>query len=261
MRIPFIASLLGLLPLACHADVDFGGHISLGLQRENVQEFGTQDNHLLTEHGRLPLINAALELTAERLRVQFALRHARGELHYDGKTSAGTSVSSETRYRETRTGFIAALRSYAELEALLGVEQEDRYRDIQGVGSVRGLTERYRFRWLAAGLGWRHDGKRGPWQVSALWLRSFSSRQSVESAGYIDYNSFEGGRLRGYRFEALLPVTRAGKVSFALQPGFEYFDIARSADVPWYRNGVLNGSIAQPETHRWTASLMLAASW
>lgn len=253
--------LLGSLASPCLADVTFGGRLGLGAQRENVQEFGSQDNHLLTEQGNTPLLDASLHAGNERLRLQLQLRHSRGTLHYDGKTSAGNSVSSETRYRDTRLGLLGALRLYGGLEALLGVEQENRYRDIQSVGNIRGLTETYRLRWRAAGLGWQHAGQDGPWRVSALWLRSFSSQQTVESGGYIDYTRFDAGRLRGYRLEALLPVARAGQIRFSLQPSFEYLDIARSADVPWYRNGVLNGNIAQPETHRWAAGLSLCAGW
>jgi hypothetical protein len=84
--------------------------------------------------------------------------------------------------------------------------------------------------------------------------------RNTASVGQFSCNK---GRTYGVRGIVSIPLSpdSKGGCTWTLTPTVEYLHSDRSEDRLWTQNGVIRGTLAQPETRRWAAGVGLMAIW
>ena len=101
---------------------------------------------------------------------------------------------------------------------------------------------------------------------SAEWIAGLGGRQTTRADGYIDPVTAPGNGVHGARLGARIPLgAQAGNAAhrprFALLPQLEYLHADRGETRAYRSNGVIAGSIVQPETTRWQIGAGLEVVW
>lgn len=184
-------------------------------------------------------------------------------LDYEGRTQSGRPVDSETDYRRLRmtVGYSHAVTPATKLKAQF--EAEWLARDINGIGNIAGLSEDTQSNRLLLGLEKELGGSGRPISVEVAGVFGLSGTQEVSSAGIVDEVELPEGQALGARFAAVIPLgaPRSSGWAWSLTPAVEYLHTDRSEDRLWSQNGVIRGTLAQPEMRRWSAGLGLMATW
>lgn len=120
-------------------------------------------------------------------------------------------------------------------------------RDIEGRGAVLGLRERYdAWRLLGGAQIWLGQWPLGSPSLRGLLVLSAPERmpvrfeQDVFGAATLDTSSGVGARLA-------LGLSRIAEYALDVEANYEWLRVARSEDAPLRRNGLVAGSLAQPE--------------
>ncbi len=188
---------------------------------------------------------------------------SRYTLDYEGRSQAGRPVDSESDYRRLRLGVGYAYPLAETWRIRLELESEWLDRDIAGVENIAGLNEEMRSTRLLAGMETTFTARDRPvtLDLSALW--ALSGTQEVSSPGVIDPVELPEGRSWGVRGAVRIPLNphSANRWSWVLIPRFEYLHSDRSENRLWTQDGVIQGTLAQPETRRWAVGAGLMAIW
>ena len=245
-----------------------GPDFSLGLHlvHHRVEERGANGAHLLTETGWTPMLVARLTQPLPLGRLDAHLSWNDGSLDYDGRSQTGSRFQTTTDQRIWRAGFGYALPIAPTLDLRARWELEDRRRHIQGRGAVAGLDERYRQHYAALGLIWAPAAAPAGTTFSAEWIAGLGGRQTTRADGYIDPVTAPGNGVHGASLGARIPLgAQAGNPAhrprFALLPQLEYLHADRGETRAYRSNGVIAGSIVQPETTRWQIGAGLEVVW
>jgi len=261
----FFSLLLGLsLAAPIQADeLDGSWSIKALALYQNLEETGQSGSTLVEESGLEPAIELAGAWPAGNGSVIGSILLSRYTLDYEGKSQAGRSVDSETDYQRLRValGYSHPLQETARLKVQLEVEWMER--DINGVDSIAGLNEETQSNRLLIGL--EKDVLTFDRQISLelIGVWGLSGTQKVSSAGIIDEVELPEGRTYGVRSIVSIPLNPHSKGGWmwTLTPTVEYLHSDRSEDRLWTQDGVIRGTLAQPETRRWAAGLGLMAIW
>ncbi len=262
---PLPACLAGSLLLAWSAAAlaDQASTLSLGtgLAYRQLKEFDPDGRRLLTERGVVPGLGLEIgrRLGPGTLFGGFGIR--RYALDYDGQSQRGRPLDSRSDYVDNRLW--AGYRFELGERWSLGLRWERSYaeRDIRATAGAAGLDERYRQDWAAIGL--RHRLARGPVEwVEAEWHRSIGGTLRVSSPDVIDPVWIPLGASRGFSISARIPLGAAGWFSrIDLEPGFSHTRSEASEARSWRREGVVQGSINEPEREEWQLGAGLRLSW
>ena len=188
---------------------------------------------------------------------------SRYTLDYEGTSQVGRPVDSDTDYERLRMalGYSYAFQETGRLKVQLEVEWLER--DINGVDNIAGLSEETQSNRLLIGL--QKDFVTFDRQIGLelTWVWGLSGTQKVSSAGIIDEVELPEGRTYGVRSIVSIPLNPDSKGGWrwTLTPTVEYLYSDRSEDRLWTQNGVIRGTLAQPETRRWAAGVGLMAIW
>ena len=230
---------------------------------QNLEETRRSGSTLVEESGLAPAIALAGAWPAGRGSVIGTMLLSRYTLDYEGKSQGGRSVDSETDYQRLRValGYSSPLQETLRLKVQVEVEWMER--DIAGVDNIAGLNEETQSNRLLIGLEkdvLTFDRQIGL-ELTAVW--GLSGTQKVSSAGIIDEVELPEGRTYGVRSIVSIPLNPDSKAgwTWTLTPRFEYLHSDRSEDRLWTQDGVLRGTLAQPETRRWAAGVGLMAIW
>jgi hypothetical protein len=230
---------------------------------QNLEETGRSGSTLVEESGLEPAIELAGEWPAGSGSLIGSMLLSRYTLDYEGKSQAGRLVDSETDYQRVRMalGYSHPLQETLRLKVQLEVEWLER--DINGVDNIAGLNEETQSNRLLIGL--EKDVLTFDRQISVeltgVW--GLSGTQEVSSPGIIDEVELPEGRTYGVRGIVSIPLNpdSKGGWTWTLTPTVEYLHSDRSEDRLWTQNGVIRGTLAQPETRRWAAGVGLMAIW
>ena len=229
----------------------------------NVEEIGRSGSTLLEESGLEPALELAGAWPAAGGSVTGRVLLSRYALDYEGQSQAGLPVDSETDYRGLRAAVGYAHPLTETWRIRLELEAERLERDIAGVENIAGLNEEMRSTRLLAGVekAFVAMDRTLTLDLAALW--GLSGTQDVSSPGVIDEVELPEGRSWGIRGAARIPLNpeRAGRLSWVLVPRFEYLHSDRSEERLWTQDGVIRGTVAQPETRRWAVGAGLMAVW
>jgi hypothetical protein len=261
----FFSLLLGLsLAMPIQADEPDGSWSLKALALyQNVEEIGQSGSTLLEESGLGPAIELAGAWPAASGSVIGSMLLSRYTLDYEGRSQLGRAVDSETDYQRLRValGYSHPLQDTLRLKVQVEVEWLER--DINGVDNIAGLNEETQSNRLLVGL--EKDVLTFDRQISVeltgVW--GLSGTQEVSSPGIIDEVELPEGRTYGVRGLVSIPLNpdSKGGWTWTLTPTVEYLHSDRSEDRLWTQNGVIRGTLAQPETRRWAAGVGLMATW
>lgn len=230
---------------------------------QNLEETGRSGSTLVEESGLEPAIELAWAWPAGSGSVIGNILLSRYTLDYEGKSQAGRSVDSETDYQKLRValGYSHPLRETLRLKVQVEVEWLER--DINGVDNIAGLNEETQSNRLLIGLekDFLAFARQIGLELIGVW--GLSGTQKVSSAGIIDEVELPEGRTYGVRSVISIPLNPDSKSewTWTLTPTVEYLHSDRSEDRLWTQNGVIRGTLAQPETRRWAAGVGLMAIW
>lgn len=230
---------------------------------QNVEEIGRSGSTLVEESGLEPALELAGQWPAGKGAWIGRLLLSDYALDYTGRSQLGRTVESETGYRRLRVGIGYAYPLGEAWRVSLELEAERLERDIAGVDNIAGLNEETHSNRLLIGL--EKDVLTFDRQISVeltgVW--GLSGTQEVSSPGIIDEVELPEGRTYGVRGIVSIPLNpdSKGGWTWTLTPTVEYLHSDRSEDRLWTQNGVIRGTLAQPETRRWAAGVGLMATW
>ena len=239
-----------------------GWMLAANYRHETVDEYLMDGSKFLREGGNQPVLKISRVSDLGPGAIQMAIEHARPGLDYRGRSQNGVAINTRTDYANTRVSATYNLPLLSGWQGRVGLEQEFRNRNIHAAGKVAGLRENYRTLWEVLGLRWQKSTGRGECVVSLDWMSSVAGHQKVWSDGIMDPVRFDTGSAEGARLSVEWPVYRFGDAQrLSATAYFESFVIERSLDVAWQRNGVTQGYLAQPETHRKQMGVGLSYYW
>lgn len=261
----FAFTLFGLslaMPLQA-GQVQGGWSIEALALYRSVEEIGRSGATLVEESGLEPAIELAGAWPVGSGSVTGRLLVSRYALDYEGQSQAGRPVDSDTDYRRLRLGLGYAYPLAETWRVRLELEAERLERDIAGVDNIAGLNEEMRSTRLQVGAekSLPIANRTVTLDLAALW--GLSGTQDVSSPGVIDEVELPEGRSWGIRGAVRIPLNphTTSRWSWVLTPRFEYLHSDRSEDRLWTQDGVIRGTLAQPETRRWAVGAGLMAIW
>jgi hypothetical protein len=261
----FFSLLLGLsLAMPIQADEPDGSWSLNALALyQTVEEIGQSGSTLVEESGLEPAIELAGAWPTGSGSVIGSMLLSRYTLDYEGRSQLGRAVDSETDYQRLRMALDYSHPLQDTLRLKVQVEGEWLERHINGVENIAGLNEETRSNRLLIGLEkdvFTFD-RRISVELTGVW--GLSGTQKVSSAGIIDEVELPEGRTYGVRSIVSIPLNpdSKGGWTWTLTPTLEYLHSDRSEDRLWTQDGVPQGILAQPETHRWAAGIGLMAIW
>ena len=230
---------------------------------QHVEEIGRTGNTLVEESGVEPAVELGIRWSERENSLSGKILFGGSTLDYAGRTQSGVPIDSATDYRRLRAS-LGYARSITDTTALgLRFETEWLSRDINGTGNISGLQEDTRSSRLLFGVEQRFGRAVHPVLLDLAAVVGVSGTQTISAPGIVDDVDLPEGRTLGARVEASVPLGESGgrALAWSLVPTVEYLHSDRSEDRPWFQNGVLRGTLAQPEMRRWAAGVGLTASW
>ncbi|MBK4735091.1 hypothetical protein [Noviherbaspirillum pedocola] len=228
-----------------HAQWEF--HAAAGMRQAETRELNRNGDRLVHERGSLP----GIEVGAARVFGDWKLGASGeiygGRLDYDGRTQAGAAFATDTGTTQSRISIEVARRLSDALSLVGALEWDHWRRDIEGRGAVLGLRERYDAWRLLGGA----QVRLGQWPLGSASLRGLlvlsapermqvRFEQDVFDTATLDTSNGVGARLA-------LGLSRIAGSGLDVEANYEWLRVARSDDAPLRRNGVVAGSVAQPE--------------
>lgn len=219
-------------------------HVS---SQSDWQEFDAAGRRLVHEFGTLQGAELSAELDCGPWRLQTQWSQLDGGRVYDGQTSTGVPVVSQSQLRQTRSQFQAAFRVTDAWRLGVRMSGQSTWRDIASAGGASGYPER--FDWALVSLGAQWSATLGPGQVVvAGWTgQQLTSSMALQLPGR-DPTKLPLGPISQWELglEWRMPLHQA----WALQADARHrvTDIQRGADVAIKRNGVAVGIAHQPHT-------------
>lgn len=261
------AALLLLAECARAGDTVTDAAIGVAALHFEFEEFDAQDRRLVRESGWLPGVAGGFSLRRQRLTLSADFEYYAGDTDYDGRTSAGAPVNSSTDQRMLDAAFNAAWQLPIDIPPQVYVHAGGGWRhwkrDIQSVGAVSGLDERYRWWRAEAGMQLRWPAGDGQWLVDARVTRTLDPQLDVNFGGTLDDVSLDLGERWGWSALAgwLQPV--AERVTAGVSVFYRYWELGSSRVETLSSNGLPAGSVFQPrsESRNYGAILSLRHHW
>jgi hypothetical protein len=248
---------LGLLA-ATSASAQWTTTAGAGLQHMELQEFDTNGRELVREHGWMP--GAGVRATYAWQTWQLAIDGStyRRNITYDGQLQNGTTFVTDTDASQDRLGIDAAWRLNDTASLVGGVEWEHRNRRIHGQGSTGGLDERSTsWRLLAGGKFRLAQFSAATVDANAQLVFAQAEHLRVRFDQQIfDDVSFSTKPAVGLRTAFTIVPVSMPKLSATLE--FDWMRVRRSDGSVLSKNGLREGSVAQPEHRRRTLAAFIA---
>jgi opacity protein-like surface antigen len=239
-------ALGGLFACAqAHAQWEF--HAAAGLRHAGTTETNRDGKQLVNENGTLPGIEAGAAYRLPNWTIGVSGEIYRGDLGYDGRTQTGAPFSTDTGTTQSRIT-LEVMREISDGLSLVGALAWDYWRrDIAGRATVLGLSERYDSWRVEAGI----QARLAQYRFGALTARGsllLSAPEKLEVR--FEQGVFDPATLRtekGTGARLALGLQRLAGTGVDLEADYEWLRIPRSDDAPLRRNGIVAGSVAQPE--------------
>jgi hypothetical protein len=264
------APLLAVAPAGADAsrpDAAVTGYVGPGLMHYDFREYDADDRRLVKEEGWLSGLQGGLLVRRRRLSLLFEAAWYGGDVDYDGQTSAGVPIDSSTDESlmdlSSNLAYVLALNGPVRWEVFAGGGFRHWQRDIEGVGTVSGLDETYR--WWRGEAGLRADLRRGSdlWTVSGRFMRSFDPEVDVDFDDRFDSVTLDMGERWGWRVEADWKHQLSERLVAGVRTFYASWAFGRSDVEALTRDGVPAGSVVQPrsEAREYGVALHLQRLW
>jgi hypothetical protein len=224
--------------------------VGAGARLASMQEFAVNGSQLVKERGWLPGLELGATYSAGPWHVGINGETYRNDIAYDGQLQNGVAFSTTTDTAQDRLTIEIGRRLNDSASLLGGIELDRWKRRINGSGAILGLDERYKSTRLL--LGAESSVLKTAWfamSARALLVRSRPEHLDVAFGNQLfDDAALTTQAATGYRLAAdFIPVSAP---SMRVNLGFETLRIGRSGDTVLTRNGVVAGTVAQPEHRR-----------
>lgn len=272
--IGIVAAASGLMLLAGVAQAKetdaapaIGGSLAVGAMHFQFEEFDADDRRLVEESGWLPGVTAALGWHGSRFSLGGALAYYSGEIDYDGQTSLGVPIDSDTEQHILDLALETAYRLPLALPPRVYVYAGGAYRhwqrDIQSVGAVSGLDETYQWWRAEAGARLRWSAGANEWGLDGAVTRNLNPDVEVDFGGAFDSVTLDLGERWGWRTGANWSRRVAPGLAVGLDVFYERWDLGESSTETLGSNGVSAGSVFQPrsESRNYGIALTLRRAW
>lgn len=211
------------------------------------QEFDTSGRRLVHESGTLQGAELSASFRCSDWIFQAELTQLEGTRLYDGQTSSGIPVTSQSALRQSKGLLQTSLNVSDAWRLGVRLSGQTTWRDIASAGGASGYPERFDWRLLSLGSQWKTVLGRGQMTVAAWAGTQLTSSMTLNLPGR-DQAILELGTIRqvelavGWR----MPLGQA----WSLQADARYSrtDIEQGTDVVITRNGVPVGIAHQPRT-------------
>jgi hypothetical protein len=229
--------------------------VGAGARLVSMQEFAASGARLVEERGWLPGLELGVSYSSGQWRVGINGETYRNDITYDGQLQNGAPFSTTSDTTQDRLAVEIGRRLNDSLSLLAGVELDRWQRRIHGNGSVLGLNETYRSTRLLLGAE-STVLKTAYFDMSAraLLVRAQPEHLDVSFGNQLfDDAALTTQAATGFRLGAdFIP---AGAPAMRLGLGVETLRIGRSDDAVLTRNGVVVGTVSQPEHRRSAVTL------
>jgi len=228
---------------------------SLGLSAMvfNYAEYGDNGGLLDYEYGVLPGVMADISRTQRDWFVTGKLSYFSGDVLYDGQTQSGLSITTHTD-QNILDLFLQMGRRFHPIDHFgytlyAGVGEHRWTRDIRSTTTVQGLTERYRWEYVALGaMANLHETNRSRWEMNLRWQRVVDPQVDVDFRGAYDSSQLTLGERTGLHFS--VPWTRrlSDRSQLVIEPFYERWELGRSANHDLTAQGAVVGTVFEPQS-------------
>ncbi|HYD81904.1 MAG TPA: hypothetical protein VEC06_19050 [Paucimonas sp.] len=229
-----------------------------GLQHTNLTEYAPDGRELVREHGWMPGILLHAGHTRGAWRFGLGASSFRRAIAYDGSLQNGVPFATDTDAVQERLGADVVYRLSETALLIGGLEREYRLRKIQGRGAVSGLDERsVSWRLLAGGQMRLVRSATATVDAQASLVLAQAERLRVRfERRLFDDTALSTKPAVGLRAAVTLVPTAAPRLSAVFE--FDWMKVRRSDDAALRKNGLVEGSVAQPEHRRRSLAAYLA---
>lgn len=219
------------------------------------QEFDTSGKRLVHESGALQGAELSAALNCGDWNFQALLSQLEGSRVYDGQTSSGTAVTSQSALHQLQGHLQTSLNITDALSLGLRLSGQTTSRDIASAGGASGYPER--FDWTLLSIGSQFKTALGPGQMSLeAWAGSQLTSSMLLSLPGRDQATLQLGSIRQLELALGWRVPLSPAWSFQADARYRRTDIDQGADVVIMRNNIPVGVAHQPRTQ--TADLPIA---
>lgn len=239
--------------------------LDAGVWHSRWEEFNAQGRKLLREEGTLQTQGLSLGSDCGAMHWTGRISQVKGWRGYDGVSSTAMPLQTSSKIEQQQAKLVV-LREISQtwsLGASLGYRRIQR--DIAGVGLVEGYPERFDDWQAAAGLRYALADWHGLQVVAEAWLGAGPKGSMLLRLPHADPATLRLGPSRMVQ----LGLQIGGKLSGGLTDRWGWqlrLDqvaerFAAGAGQAIFRNGLLIGGAAQPETHQSALSLLGVLRW
>lgn len=251
--------LIFLSPVAQATEQDgLGLSVGADFQRFDYREYSDQGKLLDQEHGFLPGLKLGISNTQDGWLVAGQLSYYAGSVAYTGQTNGGVPITTTT---EQRIGDVELLGGYQFRQSrltptlYLGMANHTWRRDIQPTYTaygtpVRGLLETYR--WWQAFLGAKiplYEAQSFNWGLDIRVTRIIAPEIEVDYSGLYDNVHLSLGERWGFKLKAPLSFAVRDSTTMVVEPYLEEYSLGRSSTAPLTRQGVVIGTVFEPDSN------------
>jgi len=246
--------LLGLLAMAWSAVasancVDAAPSLQAGGVRINSvwREFNPQGEELVRESGTLTGSEITAAYRCDRWHLGARLSDLDGVRHYDGQTSSGRPVLSQSAIRQ-RQADLQAMFALSDSWRLGGrVTRQLLWRDIASASGASGYPERFDWSLLSAGAQWHSNFGTGQLSLASWAGKQLSSRMAITLPGR-DQATLKLGALAQLEFIASWRTRVRSAWFFQADLGYRRLEIGQGEPSIIRRSGVPVGVASQPKS-------------
>lgn len=251
------ASFLLLAALSLPAHAQWSNSAGIGMRHAQFSEYDRSGKEAVSEGGWAPGLELAAQYQAPTWISRIETEFFGSRVDYNGQLQSGAPFQSRTRSEQiqVRALFIPRLTQNASLVA--GVEWQRWHRDIQGMGNVLGMKERYD-NWRAlAGLVYRWNIADVALATDGLLILARPEKMQIDfQNGIYDRAELKTRSATGMRIGTTATFSRWPGIR--LSANYDWMKTPRSDDYPLSRNGATAGIAAQPEHVQQAFTVMLS---
>jgi hypothetical protein len=210
-------------------------------------EFDTLGRRLVHESGALQGTELSAELNCGDWNFQALLSQLEGSRVYDGQTSSGTAVTSQSALHQLQGHLQTSLNITGALSLGVRLSGQTTSRDIASAGGASGYPER--FDWTLLSVGSQFKTALGPGQMTLeAWAGTQLTSSMLLDLPGRDQAKLQLGSIRQLELALGWRVPLSPAWSLQADARYRRTDIDQGADVVIKRNNVPVGVAHQPQT-------------
>jgi hypothetical protein len=251
---PLTAVLLGLAATATSAvaasncpNQPFSLQATYVNNGSDWREFDTKGGELVHESGTLQGPQVTVALSCWGWNFQAQLSQLDGDRDYDGQTSSGTAILSQSALHQLHRQVQTTVNATDAWSLGLRLSNQVTWRDIASAGGASGYPERFEWTLLSLGSQWRFPV--GPGQLTlAAWAgKQLNSSMTLHLPGR-DQTALALGTVSQIELQIGWRIPLSTDWGLQADASYRRTDIGQGADAVVTRNGRPTGIAHQPQS-------------